>query len=175
MQKFGHTPICHSARDFAVLEHNVRFWTVPKPHEIGLSPSHNHKQTTQHANSSGNLTKPVGHYTTPRCKITRVGGNLPLVAQFWVFCRSGLLITQHSFLFLFLFPLFLPFLLLFSSFLFLSFSFPFLPFSFPFLLLLLATLYELNWNPIYIAFKSAMHVDTWLAMCLICIGLCHAM
>ena len=34
--KFGHTPVCHSARDFSVLEHSVRSRTVPKPHEIGL-------------------------------------------------------------------------------------------------------------------------------------------
>ena len=34
--KFGHTPICHSARDFVVLEHNVLFRTVLKPHEAGL-------------------------------------------------------------------------------------------------------------------------------------------
>ena len=67
-----------------------------------------------------NRTKLAGHYTAPRRKITRVGGNLPLVAQFRVFCRLGLLTTQHSFHFLFLFPLF-------SSFLF--FSFP--PFLFP--------------------------------------------
>ena len=79
-----------------------------------------------------NLTKPVGHYTAPRRKITSIGGNLPLVAQFRVLCRPGLLTAQHSFLFLFLFPLFLPFLL---SFL-LSFppfllSYPPFLFSFP--------------------------------------------
>ena len=34
--KFRHTPVCHSARDFAISEHNVRFWTVSKPHETGL-------------------------------------------------------------------------------------------------------------------------------------------
>ena len=72
-----------------------------------------------------NRTKPVGHYTTPRRKITRVGGNLPLVGQFRVLCRPSLLTVQYSFLFLFLFPLFLPF----SSFFFFSFP-PFL-FSFP--------------------------------------------
>ena len=74
-----------------------------KPHNIQIRPK--------------NRTKPVGHYTAPRRKITSVGGNLPLVAQFRVLCRSGLLTAQHSFLFLFLFPLFLPFPLLFSSFL----------------------------------------------------------
>ena len=92
---------------------------------------------------SENRTKLVGHYTAaPRRKITRVGGNLPLVVQFWVLCRLGLLTARHSFLFLFPFPLFLflflSFLLSFS-FLFLTFSSSFLPFSFPFLLLLLAT------------------------------------
>ena len=74
-----------------------------KPHNIQILPK--------------NWTKPVGHFTAPRRKITSVGGNLPLVAQFRVLCRPGLLTAQHSFLFLFLFPLFLPFLLLFSSFL----------------------------------------------------------
>ena len=97
-----------------------------------------------------NRMKLVGHYTAPRRKITSVGGNLPLVAQFWVLCRPGLLTVQHSFLFLFLFPLFHPFLLLFSSFLspflsslppflsslslFLSSSFSFPPFLFSLLL-----------------------------------------
>ena len=112
----------------------------------------------------------------PRRKITRVGGNLPLVAQFRVLCRPGLLTTQHSFLFLFLFPLFLPFLLLFSSFIFFSFppfllSFPSFLLSFPlFLLFFLSSSssllpYELNWSSHFIAFKGAMHVDTWHAMC----------
>ena len=83
-----------------------------------------------------NRMKLVGHYTAPELKITRLGGNLPLVAQFRVLFRSGLLIAQHSFLFLFLFPLFLPFLLLFSSFLIFYFppfllSFPPFLFSFP--------------------------------------------
>ena len=93
-----------------------------KPHKIQIRPE--------------NRTKPVGHDTALRCKITRVGGNLPLVVQFRVlFCR-GLLTAQHSFLFLFLFPLFPPFFLLFSSFLFLHFppfllSFPSFLFSFP--------------------------------------------
>ena len=36
VRKFGHTLVCHSAQDFAVLEHNVWFRTVPKSHEIGL-------------------------------------------------------------------------------------------------------------------------------------------
>ena len=36
VRKFGHTPVCHSARDFTVPEHNVLFWIVPKPHETGL-------------------------------------------------------------------------------------------------------------------------------------------
>ena len=69
-----------------------------------------------------NMTKPVGHYTAPRRKITRVGGNLPLVAQFRVLRRPGLLTVRHSFLFPFPFPFFLFF---FSS----IFFFPFLFFS----------------------------------------------
>ena len=83
----------------------------------------------------------------PRCKITKARGNLPLVAQFRVLCRPGLLTVQHSLLSLFPFPLFLFFLPHFSShfffpflffppflsFFFSLFSFPFLPFSFPFL------------------------------------------
>ena len=106
-----------------------------KPHNIQICPE--------------NRTKPLGHYTAPKRKITRVGENLPLVAQFRVLCRLGLLTAQHSFLFLFLFPLFLPFFfssfLLSFPFLFLPFSSPFLPFSFPFLLLLPPLLlYELN-------------------------------
>ena len=84
-----------------------------------------------------NRTKPVGHYTAPRHKITRVGGNLPLIAQFRVLCSLGLLTVLHFFLFLFLFLLFLLFLLSFS-FLCLPFSSPFLPSYFPFLLILLA-------------------------------------
>ena len=79
-----------------------------KPHNIQIRPE--------------NRTKPVGHYTTPRRKITRVGGNLPLVEQFWVLPHPGLLTVRHSFLFLFPFPLFLFFFFL--SFL-LSFSFLF--------------------------------------------------
>ena len=86
-----------------------------KPHNIQIHP--------------GNRTKPVGHCTVPRSKITRVGGNLPLIAQFQVIFRPSLLTAQHSFLFLFLFPLFLLFLLLFPSFFLLSFP-PFL-LSFP--------------------------------------------
>ena len=105
-----------------------------KPHNIQIRPK--------------NRTKPVGHYTAPRLKITRVGGNLPLVAQFRVLCIPGLLTAQRSFLSSFFFlsssPFFFSFLLSFSflfltfSFPFLPFSFPLLPFSFPFLLLLLA-------------------------------------
>ena len=145
-----------------------------EPHNIQIRPK--------------NRTKLVGHYTAPRRKITRVGGNLPLVAQFRVLCRSSLLTTQHFFLFLFLFPLFLPFLLLFSSFLF--FSFPPFILSFPFLsslslfpspsfsLLLprtkaccpLACTYSPCEAP-YIDFKGAMHVDTWHAMCHTCMPL----
>ena len=117
VRKFGHIPVFHSTRGFVVPKHHVRFWTVPKPHETSLCRSHNHKQTTQHTNSSGNRTKPVGHYMAPRRKITRVGGNLPLIAQFRVFCHLGLLTARCSFLFLFLFPLFFIFLLLFPSFL----------------------------------------------------------
>ena len=29
VRKFGHTPVCHSARDFSILEHSVRSRTVP--------------------------------------------------------------------------------------------------------------------------------------------------
>ena len=36
VRKFGHTLVCHSTRDFTVPKHNVRFRTVPKPHETGL-------------------------------------------------------------------------------------------------------------------------------------------
>ena len=86
-----------------------------KPHNIQIRPK--------------NRMKPIGHYTAPRHKITRVGGNLPFVAQFRVLCHPGLLTAQHCFLFLLLFPLFLPFLLLFSSFIFFYFP-PFL-LSFP--------------------------------------------
>ena len=120
----------------------------------------------------------------PRHKITRVGGNLHLVAQFRVLCCPGLLTAQHYFLFLFLFPLFLSFLLLFSSFLFFSFSpfllsFPPFLFSFPPFLFLFPSSsssfsllpYELNWSSPFIAFKGAMHVDTWLAMCHTCMPL----
>ena len=80
---------------------------------------------------SKNRTKHVGHYTAPRRKITRVGGNLPLVAQFRVLYRPGLLTAQHSFLFLFFFFFFLfsyPFLF---SFL-ISFLLSFPPFLLPF-------------------------------------------
>ena len=86
-----------------------------KPHNIQICPK--------------NRTKPIGHYTAPGRKITRVGGNLPLVAQFRVLCSMGLLTARHSFLFFF----FLSSSFSFSSFL-LSFSFLFLPFSYPFLL-----------------------------------------
>ena len=82
-----------------------------KPHNIQISPE--------------NRTRPVGHYTTSRRKITSVGGNLPLVAQFRVLFRPGLLTAEHSFLFLFLSPLFLPFLLSFLL------SFPPFLLSFP--------------------------------------------
>ena len=58
----------------------------------------------------------------PRRKITEVGGNLPLVAQFRVLCRPILLTARHSFLFFFPFPLFFFFLPHFSS----LFFFPFL-------------------------------------------------
>ena len=83
-----------------------------------------------------NRTKHVGHYTALRRKITKVGGNLPLVVHFRVLCSLCPLTVSHSFLFLFLLPLFLFFLLLFSSFLFFSFppflfSFPSFLFSFP--------------------------------------------
>ena len=36
VRKFGHTPLWHSARDFAIPEHNVQSRTVPKRHETGL-------------------------------------------------------------------------------------------------------------------------------------------
>ena len=36
VQKFGHTPVCHSAQDFVIPEHSVRSRTVLKPREIGL-------------------------------------------------------------------------------------------------------------------------------------------
>ena len=69
-----------------------------------------------------NQTKPVGHYMAPKRKITRVGGNLPLVAQFQVLLRLGVLTARHSLLFLFPFPLFLFFFssLFFCHFLFFS-------------------------------------------------------
>ena len=102
----------------------------------------------------------------PRRKITKVGGNLLLVAQFRVLCRLGLLTMRHSFLFLsssFFFFLFLLFsslsVLLSSISLFLSSLSLFPSSSFSLLL------YRLNWNPIYIGFKSDIHVDTWHAMC----------
>ena len=158
-----------------VLDHHT---IINKPHNIQIRLE--------------NRTKPVGHYTAPRRKITKVGGNLPLVVQFRVLCRLSLLTAQHSFLFLFLFPIFLPFLLLFSSFLF--FSFP--PFS-PFLSSLSLLLSSLSLFPSpsfslllsrteaccplvcmnspceapYIGFKGAMHVDTWHAMCHTCMPL----
>ena len=143
---------------------------------------------------SKNRTKPVGHYTAPRRKITRVGGNLPLVAQFRVLCRPGLLTAQHSFIFFFLFPLFLPFLLLFSSFFFFSFP-PFLLSFTPFLFSLpppspccshrlkLAAPppppppHKLNLSsPIYSS-QSVMHVDTWHAFAMHCdtwLAMCHS-
>ena len=87
-----------------------------KPHNLQIRPK--------------NRTKPVGHYTAPKRKIIRVGGNPPLTAQFRVLCNLGLLTARHSFLFLFLFFSSLPpFSFLCSSFLFFSFP-PFL-FSFP--------------------------------------------
>ena len=36
VRKFGHTPVFHYARDFAVLEHSVRSRIIPKPCETGL-------------------------------------------------------------------------------------------------------------------------------------------
>ena len=36
VRKFGHTPVCHSFKDFAVPKHCVRFRTVLKPHETGI-------------------------------------------------------------------------------------------------------------------------------------------
>ena len=36
VRKFGHTPVCHSARDFAIPEHSVRSRTVSKPRKTGL-------------------------------------------------------------------------------------------------------------------------------------------
>ena len=119
-----------------------------------------------------NRMKPVGHYTALRHKIIRVGGNLPLVAQFRVLCRPGLLTTQHFFLFLFLFPLCLPFLLLFSSFLsslsLLLSSLSLFPSSSSLLLpprIEIELPQKMNWNPLFIGFKRAMHDDTWHAIC----------
>ena len=123
-----------------------------------------------------------------RRKITRAGGNLPLAGQFRVLYRPSLLTTQHFFLFLFLFPLFLPFLLLFSSSLslflyslslFLSTLSLFLSSSFSLLLHELKLVapppppppYKLNSDSPFIAFKVAMHVDTWHAMCHTCMPL----
>ena len=94
----------------------------------------------------------------PRRKITKVGGNLPLVAQFRVLRRPSLLTTRHSFLFLFPFPLllfFFLFFLLFSS---------FLPFSFPFLLP--PPFLRIVCN-LFILLAPSMQVDTWLSMCLV--------
>ena len=147
-----------------------------------------HKQTTKHTNSFGNRTKPIDHYTALRRKITRVGGNLPIRAQFRVLCRSGLLTAQHSFLFLFLFPLFIPFLFLFSSFLFFSFP-PFL-LSFLPLSLFLSSLYLFPSSSYFLLFPRtescshsysfqechAYHVShIWLSMCPTCLGFCHAL
>ena len=119
---------------------------------------------------------------TPRCKITRVGGNLPLVEQFWVLRRPSLLTTRYSSFFPFPFPLLFFFFLLFL--LFSSFFFsPFLPFSFPFLLpsslsyeLFVTYLYYLHlpckWThgfpcvthmDCHVSCED-MQVDTWLAM-----------
>ena len=78
-----------------------------------------------------------------RRKITRIGGNLRLVAQFLVLFRSILLTVKHSFLFLFLFPLFLPFILLFSSFL----------------------------SPFLSSLSLLSFPHTWLAMCHTCMPL----
>ena len=36
VQKCGHTPVFHSARDFGVMEHNVPSRKVPKPRETGI-------------------------------------------------------------------------------------------------------------------------------------------
>ena len=36
VRKFGYTPVCHYARDFAIPEHSVRSRIVPKPRETGL-------------------------------------------------------------------------------------------------------------------------------------------
>ena len=114
-----------------LLSRNTMFGFGQSQNPMKLVFDH-HKITNKPHNiqiCSKNRMKPIGHYTAPRRKITKVGGNLPLVTQFPVLCRPGLLIAQHSFLFLLLFPLFLPILLLFSSFLFFSFP-PFL-LSFP--------------------------------------------
>ena len=133
-----------------------------KPHNIQIRPK--------------NRTKPVGHYTAPRRKITRVGGNLPLVAQFRVLRHPGLLTARHSLLFLFLFPLFLFFFLLFSSFHFFSFPpfllsippflFSFPPFLFPFLLLLLCKTREnsnfLKKGKIVILVKTRNFSRSWM-------------
>ena len=36
VRKFGHTPVYHSAQDFAIPEHIFQSQTVSKPREIGL-------------------------------------------------------------------------------------------------------------------------------------------
>ena len=36
VRKFGHTPVCYSALDFAIPEHNVQSRTVPKPCKTSL-------------------------------------------------------------------------------------------------------------------------------------------
>ena len=117
VRKFRHTPVCHSARDFAFLNTMFGFGQSKNPMKLVFD---HHTITNKPHNiqiHAKNQTKLVGHYTAPRRKIIKVGGNLPLIAQFRVLCCPGLRTAQHSFLFLFPFPLFLPFLILFSSFL----------------------------------------------------------
>ena len=36
VRKFGHTPVCHSARDFAIPEHSVLSRIVPKPRKTSI-------------------------------------------------------------------------------------------------------------------------------------------
>ena len=109
----------------------------------------------------------------PKRKITKVGGNLPLVAQFRVLCCLGLLTMRHSFFssFFFLYSSFF-----FSSFL-LSFLFSFPPFLFsftPFLFSLppppCCSPHELNLSSHIYSSQSAMHMvrhvsPTWFVMC----------
>ena len=107
----------------------------------------------------------------PRRKITRIGGNLPLVAQFRFLCCPGLLTMQHSFLFLFLFPLSFPPIsssLFFFPFLFFSSLSPFLSSIFFPSSSFSSMPYKLNWSTPFIAFKGAMHVDTWHARHAMC-------